>query len=306
MKARFLVIAALSVSMALAGCECRKRGSDFPLYVLEELEAASSVENPKERIERLRIFLDNHISHPYRSLAVARLGEACFEAHEDPSRAVQELHSHLVRETDPAARAQLILAHFEYLLEHDRASALTLADTIGRSERFAHLFMMIGYYLMDSKQDADAAVAAFSRAAELARGTPAAAQAMAMSGQVLIKSGRTEEALAWLEASSAAGNPQADRMLGDINWSENRRSEAIERYISCVASMPGARSEIDLDSLYNLLYPADSKLEERIRSKRIVDGGPFPALVFTDIEGKRYDIERLRGTKLVFYALSPT
>ena len=39
------------------------------LYILEELEAASAVKDPAERVERLSIFIGNHPDHPYRFLA---------------------------------------------------------------------------------------------------------------------------------------------------------------------------------------------------------------------------------------------
>ncbi len=297
----FLLLAA-----SLVAASCGKREGASALYVLEELEAASAVRDSLDRVERLRIFVENNGDHPYRTVAYERLLETMFETLGDEAGGMRYIRARLARETDPSARGVLELARFLHVLERDRPQALALVDTLAAMERSPRLFMMIGYYLMDSADGAETALRAFLRAAELAGGPHEASQALAMAGTVLKGQGRMAEARRYLEDASATGNPEADRGLAEILWSEGRREEALVRYIACVARMPGARRHVRLDSLYALVHPAAEDLDALVMAGRIADEGPFPEVSLVDLEGKRYDIARMRGTKLVIYALSPT
>jgi hypothetical protein len=70
--------------------------------------------------------------------------------------------------------------------------------------------------------------------------------------------------------------------------------------------MPGARATTKLDSLYALVNPGAKDLDETIMALRIGDEGPMPGGIFVDLDGRSYDLAKLKGTKIVLYALSPT
>ncbi len=73
-----------------------------------------------------------------------------------------------------------------------------------------------------------------------------------------------------------------------------------------VAAVPGAREEKSIDSLYALVYPDGPGLDERIWEKRILGSQELKPQSFVDIEGKRYDLAKLRGTTLVINIWQPT
>lgn len=305
MKVRYAAgIAAALLAASLAEVSCGKREGTSPLFVLEELEAASAVKDSLDRVERLEIFIRNNRSHIYRSVADERVFETMTERLGDAPGAMRFLRGRLSLENDPAARGALQLLKFRYLFGADRAAALAFADSLTETERSPRLFMMMGYYCMDPEADPARATALFLRAAALARGVHERSQAYAMAGATLEERGDIEQAKRYL--ALAAGNPEADRALGTILWDEGKREEALDLFVSCVARMPGTRAGVKLDSLYALVRPDARDLEERIMAVRLGDEGPMPEAAFVDLEGKRHDLSRFRGTKLVIYALSPT
>jgi len=105
-----------------------------------------------------------------------------------------------------------------------------------------------------------------------------------------------------LASSYTFANAPAGRRL----WEEERREEALERYIYLAAGAPGYRKYIKLDSLYAIVYPEANDLETRIAAHRIVDGMQIPDREFVDIRGMRHSIYGYRGAKMVITAFSPT
>lgn len=301
MKIRF---AGLMIAAALAAFSCGRREGTSPVFVLEELEAASAAGDSLDRLERLEIFIRNHGTNPFRVVAYERAFETMTERLGDAPRAMRFLRDALSREEEPAVRGALQLLKFRHLFGADRPAALAFADTLAASERSPRLFMVMGYYCMEPSADPARATSLFLRAAELSSGDRERAQAYAMAGATLKERGEIVEAKRHL--AMAAGNPEADRALGAILWEEGRREEALDLLVSCVARMPGARAAVGLDSLYALVRPAARDLEERLWAARIGDEGPLEEASFVDLEGKRYDLAKLRGSKLVIYALSPT
>jgi tetratricopeptide (TPR) repeat protein len=297
------VFAAL-LAAALAALSCGKREGTSPLFVLEELEAASAVKDSLDRLARLEIFIRNNRSHIYRGVAYERVFETMAERLGDAGGAMRFLRESLSDEEDPAMRGALQLLKFRYLFGTDRAAALAFADTLAASERSPRLFMMMGYYCMDPSVDPARATALFLRAADLSRGDHERSQAYAMAGAMLEERGERGEAKRYL--SMAAGNPEADRALGEILWAEGKREEAIDLLVACVARMPGTRAAVKLDSLHALVRSGTRDLDERIMAVRVGDEGLLPEASFVDLEGRRHDLATLRGTKLVIYALSPT
>jgi tetratricopeptide (TPR) repeat protein len=297
-----LVMATVILLLCAGGCS--KRESPSALYVLEELETAAAVKDSAERVERLKIFIGNHADHPYRFSAYAQLFETIARELKDEKKAQEYLSFFLAKETDPSARGELLLDTFSNLLEQDKQRAFAFADTLMQSERSPRLFLYMGYYLMDDKAASELAVRCFLTSADLSTTPRERSQGLAMAGLCLEGQGKTAEAKQYL--AKAAGNPEADEFMGKILWEEGKRTEAIEKYIDCAARMPGARKFARLDSLYALVHPDASDLDEKIMQRRIVDEGPLPSASFVDLEGKAYDLSRLRGAKLVINALSPT
>lgn len=297
----FMIAAAV---LALLSGGCSKRETPSALYILEELEAASAVKDPAERVERFKIFIANHADHPYRFLAYAQVFEITAREMKDEARAQSYLSSLLAKETDSGARGELLLDKFSYLIEQDKERALAFADTLMETERSPRLFLYMGYYLMDAKAAPDLAVKCFLKSADLSTKPHEKSQAMAMAGACLEEQGKQEEARRYL--AMATGNPEADELMGKLLWEEGKRPEALEMYIRCAARMPGARKYVKLDSLYALVYPDAKNLDEKILARRIGDEGPFPDARFVDLDGKAHDLSKLRGTKIVINVLSPT
>lgn len=298
-----LLALALAVLALLAG-GCARREASSALFILEELEAASAVKDPSERVERLSIFIGNHPEHAYRLLAYNRMLETLGTEMKDEAGMAARLAGALGKETDSVARGELFLGKFIYLMEKDKAAASAFAGTLFLTERSPRLFLVMGYYLMDPKADRDLAVKCFLRSAELSTGRYEKGQAIAMAGTVLEERGERDEAKRYLEM--AAGNPEADLLRGKILWEEGKREEALDAYVACAARMPGARARARLDSLYAIVNPGSQGLDEAIMVRRIGDEGPMPEGVFVDLDGRAYDLSKLKGTKVVLYALSPT
>ncbi|MFA4947395.1 MAG: hypothetical protein WC674_02665 [Candidatus Krumholzibacteriia bacterium] len=299
---RQLVIA-LAVFALLAG-GCARREGTSALFILEELETASAVKDPSTRVERLSIFIDNHPEHPYRFIAYNRMLETLGAEMKDEAGMAARLAEALAKETEFLARGELLLGNFIYLMEKDKSAAAAFADSLFLTERSPRLFLIMGYYLMDPKADQDLPVKCFLRSADLSTGRYEKAQAIAMAGAALEERGKRDEAKRYL--AMAAGNPEADMIMGKILWEEGKRTEAIDAYVACAARMPGARATMKLDSLYALVNPGANDLDETIMARRIGDEGPMPEGVFVDLDGKSYDFSKLKGTKIVLYALSPT
>ena len=301
-----LLAALLALSMLAAACSQR---SEVPvLYVLEELEAASSIEDPEARIGRLEIFIGNNPNSRYRVVAHNRIFEAMASDLNDYGRALQYFDGVMERERDPYVRGMLNYRRFAYLWKKDREGAVRYAgELVEGPETYYRLFLYISYYLVwdDEYEDyADLARGSLSKAIDLAANDAERNQAGAVLGGLEKKLGNVEEALEILEP--LAGNYDADESLGDIHWERGERDEAIEAYVRLVAAVPGAREEKSIDSLYALVYPDGPGLDERVWEKRILGSQELKNQSFVDIEGKRYDLAKLRGTVLVINIWQPT
>jgi hypothetical protein len=297
------LVLALAVLALLAG-GCGRREGASALFILEELETASAVKNAPEKVERLSIFIANHPDHPYRFIAYSRIFETLGTEMKDETAMAARLSDALKKETDFVSRGELLLGKFIRLMEKDKSAAVAFSDSLFPTERSPRLFLTMGYYLMDPKADRDRAVKCFLRSADLSTGRYEKAQAIAMAGTVLEEQGNRDEAKRYL--ALAAGNPDADMLTGKILWEEGKRPEAIDAYVTCAAHMPGARAQVRLDSLYAIVNPDAKDLDETIMARRIGDEGPMPDGIFVDLDGKAFDLSKLKGTKVVIYALSPT
>jgi tetratricopeptide (TPR) repeat protein len=301
---RPVTIALALAALALLAGACGKREGTSALFILEELEAASAVKDASERVERLSIFAGNHPDHPYRFLAYGRMFETLGKDLKDEAGMERRLAELLGAEKDPAARGELLLSKFIYLVEKDQAAGAAFADSLIRTERYPRLFLFMGYYLMDPKADPELALKCFLRSADFSTGAYAKAHANAMAAAVLEERGLREDAKRYLERAS--GDPEADILRGKILWGEGKRSEALDAYISAAARMPGSRAHTKLDSLYALVNPGAQGLDDTIMARRIGDEGPMPGGIFVDLDGRSHDLAKLGGKKMVLYALSPT
>ncbi len=306
-----VVVTSVTTAAALAAIAlcivpgCTERDSASDLYVLEELETASRLADPEERVARLETFTKSHSRHPYRVLGYRRLFETLAVDIRDRDRAVSYLDGILTAEKEEKVRGDLLYARFAYLWEADRAGAVKLAEELcNGTERYYRLFFYLALYLMDDEEQAGLAERCFVKAGELAPSGPETDQVHGEYGTFLEGAGRTDEALAFLEKSAAY--PFAREPLGRILWERGEREAAIDAYLRLVARVPGARGRIGLDSLYAIVYPGAGNLDERIMAFRMSDEMIIPETRFVDIEGREYRLGRFRGTWLVLIAFSPT
>jgi tetratricopeptide (TPR) repeat protein len=301
------LLAALVISLIVVTA-CSEKDEVSVLYILEELETASSIEDPEERIDRLEIFIGNHPDDRYRVVAYNRIFEAMATDLDDDERALAYLEGVMGQESDPYVRGMLEYRKFTNLWKKDREGAIALAgELVEGPESYYRLFLYISYYLVWDEEYAlyaDLARSTLSKAIDVATNDVERDQASAILGGLEQKLGNTERALEILEP--LAGIYDADESLGDMYWERGEREKAIEAYVRLAAVIPQALEEKSIDSLYALVYPDGPPIEERIWEKRIVLSDELPPQTFVDIEGKRYDLGRLRGTKLVVNIWQPT
>ena len=304
---RTAIVAALSLSLFLQA-SCSERDEVSPLYVLEELETASSVEDPGERIQRLEIFVDGHPESPYRTRAYDGIFDAMAVDLDDYGRALDFLDGVLGRERDPHARGMLHYTHFAHLWKRDRERAVSLAGELAEGqESYYRLFLYLSYYLVwddEYERYADLARETLSKAIAVAANEAEQRQAAAVLGTLEWKLGGGERALEILEP--LAGTYAADETLGEIYWERGEREKALEAYVRLAAAVPGARGEKSIDSLYALAHPGDTRLDDLIWERRMLCCEDLVPRRFIDIEGRAYDLARMRGKRLVINIWQPT
>ncbi len=308
MRPKRVIAIVFVIFSLLLSASCAEKGELSTLYILEELEAASSIEDPGERIERLEIFAGNHPDNPYRIVAYGRIFETMAVDLDDYDRALGFLEGVTARESDPHARGMLQYRNFAYLWKTDRDRALSLAEELVKGpESYYRLFLYMSYYLVydeEYREYADLARETLSKAIDVAGNDAERNQAAAVLGGLESALGDDGKALEILEP--LAGTYAADETLGDIYWEMGEREKAIEAYIRLVAVVPGAREEKSIDSLYALVYPGDGKLDDLIWEERILCCDELAPQRFVDIEGRSYDLARMRGRRLVVNIWQPT
>ena len=305
---RIILLAAAAAIMAgiLPSCSSVKdTAGTSDLYLLEELETARSVEDADRRIERLEIFAANNPAHPYRALAFESIFETMAIGKGDVEGALAYYDALMEKESDPAIRGKLIFKRFEFFWETDSLQSVALVkDVLESGENDFRLLMYMAYYLMGAEGQEEIADAVFSQLIEVTGDEHRKNHARTIYAEFLEAGGRGDEAGEVLELASSYtfANEQTGRRL----WEEDRREEALERYVYLVAGAPGYRKYIKLDSLYAIVYPSANDLESKIAAFRIVDGPQIPDREFVDIRGMRHSISGYRGLKVVITAFSPT
>jgi len=300
------IIVAAALATAVAVCPgCARGPGTSDLYLLEELETATAVEDAAKRIERLAIFADKHKRHPYRALAVERMLEAAAGGGELLERARAYFEGALERESDPALRGRLLLAEFRLYSEADTLRAAAVArKVLASGETDYRLLLHMAYGLMNREGQAELADSVLQRLIEIGADPVPRAHARTVYAEFLSARGRGEEALEQLQRASAY--PFANRALGERLWESGERAAAVEAYIRLAAGVPGARAAVKLDSLHALVHPGSPDLERRIQAERIELGPQLPQASFVDAGGRRHSIPASSGAKLVLVAFSPT
>ena len=301
-----LVLAVVLAAGILQSCSGRKEPTGTSdLYLLEELEAARSVEDADKRIERLEIFAGLHPDHPYRALAYESIMETMAVGKGDVEGALAYFDGLMEMENDPSIRGKLLFAKFEYFWEADSLQSVALArEVLDSGETDFRLLMYMGYYLMGAEGQEEVADAVFSRLIEVTHDEHRKNHARTIYAEFLESEGREEDAGAALELASPY--TFANEPLGRMLWDDGKKEEALDRYIFLAAGAPGYRKYIKLDSLYAVVHSEPNDLETRIAAVRVFDGPVAPDRKFVDIRGMSHSIAEYRGTKLVITAFSPT
>jgi predicted negative regulator of RcsB-dependent stress response len=301
-----ITLLAIALLVLAAGCSREKEVS--PLFILEELEAATARSDPEERIEQLEIFAANHADHPYGAKAYERILDVMTSELDDPERAWEYFDGLMDEQTDPKIRGSLCYRKFAYLWKADKEQALAYIDELVEGpESHYRLFLYISYYLVwsdDYAENAALAERVLDKAIASAGTEYESKQAVAVLGALKDKIGATDEAFDIL--SGIAGTPDADEVVGRILWERGDREEALETYIRYTAVIPGAREHLSLDSLYALVYPGSDDLAEKIWDARILEGVRLEDHEFVDIEGKSYRLGDYDDVTLVINLWQPT
>ena len=112
MKLKFAVILTAFVCTVSVLPSCSGERENRDLYLLEELESASAISDPEERVERLGLYIDAHNSHPYRISAYVKIIETIAADLNDFDRAMNLFEEFLSKETEPSARGELLYRKF--------------------------------------------------------------------------------------------------------------------------------------------------------------------------------------------------
>ena len=293
----------LLMILVFMGCMGGKEKSD--LYIMEELEAASSIEITAKRIERLKIFLNNHPEHMCREFAYKKIFDTLAEDSGQPEKVMAFFDEVMGTEKDPAVRGTLYFKKFTYLWSVDSTEAVDLATSLLESdEKGFRLFVYLGFDL-DYRGRHELAGEMFRKAIDVGNGSFEKSFAGMLYGEFLSGQGKEDLALELLKKS--ADNVFAGKQLGKILWEKGERKNAIESYINLVAGVPGERGEVKLDSLYAIVYPDNAgELDEKILESRIGHKTLLHGSRFVDTEGKYYNLSDYKGKKLVISAWSPT
>lgn len=305
MKLKFAVIltALVCAVSALPSCSGERENKD--LYLLEELESASGISDPEQRVERLGLYIDAHDSHPYRISAYVKIIETIASDLNDFDRAMNLFEEFLSKETEPSARGELLYRKFAYLWNSDKDKAVDFAEQLLESEEKDYkLFLYFGYYLMDLEGKDELVVRSLEKALENTKDRFKKDHILSVLAEFYEKEKRNKEA--YETALLASEYPFANQVIGRYLWEEGEREESLNAYIKLVAGAPGYGHYVKLDSLYSLVYPGAEDLEDKIFEQRLFDEGVVPDMEFTDLEGKIYSISGFRGAKLVITAWSPT
>ena len=283
---------------------CSGRQVQISLYVLEELEKASSIKDPSERLERLRIFINNNSRHPYRVEAYRRVLETMIKSMNDWDSANGFIDELLGKEKEPWIRGEILYEKFSYLDDEDSVKAFAFVDELLKSELYPRMFFYLGYMVGRHEGADKLAKRCYEKAIDLCTRKIEKAQIASFYGSYLLGIGEKDRAIELLRGAS--GYPTADAILAKEFWDQGRKKEAINYYIRYSAVMPGAREYVKLDSLYTVVFGDTSGLDRELFKRRLIDDGLLPDKTFYDMEGRRHRLSDYRGKKLVIYAWSPT
>jgi hypothetical protein len=288
--------------IAVQGCSVENGGTD--IYVMEELEVASSIEDPQKRIDRLQMFLDSYPDHYCRKFAYLEIFETTAVELGKEREAFDFIDRVEESEDDEGIMGELYYSGFSYLIETDSTGAVEYAgDLLRNKEADFRIFLYLGFDLDRAGVD-EMALKMFRRSIEEAENSLERSFAGMLLGRALYRKGETGRAMDIL--SDSGENPFSGQLTGKILWKRGQREKALEAFIDMAAGAPGMRSAVSLDSLYALVYPdkagqLDAKiLQERIGDKRLLHDGEF-----TDTDGKLHRLSDLRGSKVVISAWSP-
>ncbi|MBU8921862.1 MAG: hypothetical protein KOO63_08585 [Bacteroidales bacterium] len=298
-----LIAGVILLSTVLSGCSGRDGNQD--LYIFEELETASSLEDPSGRVERLKIFAANNPDHPARSIAYSRIFETMVVDMNDEDGSLVWFGQVMEKEKEPFIRGDLLYRKFAFLWEKDKESAILLAEQIlAGSESDYRLHLYLCYYLMSEESSDKLTEKLFEKLQGLTSNEYKLKHARSVYGEFLFDRNREDEGVAVL--AKAGDYPFANEKLATYLWEKDMRKEAIESYIMFVAGAPGAREHVNVDSLYSLVYPDSKDLNDRISAMRIIDEGVLPDMDFSDLNGMTHKLSEYRGDILIISAWSPT
>lgn len=295
---------ALIICLYLVSCGCSADNPVNDIFVMEELEAASSVENPDRRLERLYMFLESYPGHYCRRFAYRRIFRTLAIELGSEEKAFDFINEVEEAENNTDILSDLYYSGFSYLMDVDSMRAVRYAENILREKDVSFRRILFFGFDMDHAGNPDMAVMMFREALEKAENSLERDFAGMILGKALYVSGREDSAMAVLLNSS--GNPFSGKYIGEILWKRDKREEALRHYINLTAGVPGMRERIGLDSLYTLVYPGKREnLDREILKQRIGERKLLHDSKFTGIHGRTYSFSSFRGKKLVIGAWSP-
>ncbi len=298
---RYLIIIT-GLYLGFCGCSVDNPGND--IYIMEELEAASSLEDPDKRVERLQMFLESYPGHYCRKFAYRRIFRTLAVELGREEKAFDFVYRVEESEDDAGILSDLYYSGFTYLMDIDSMRAVRYAKNILKEKDIDFRHILYFGFDLNHAGISGPAFRMFRRGLEKAENSIERDFAGMILGEALYRSGRQDSAMKVLMDSR--GSPFSGRYIGEILWKRGQREEALEYYMNLAAGVPGMRDRVGLDSLYALVYPdKPGDLDREILKKRIGERKLLHDGEFAGISGRIYDLSSFRGKKLVIGAWSP-
>jgi len=290
------------ITIFAPGCSVDNPGTD--IYVMEELEAASSIEDPRRRVEHLRMFLSSYPDHHCRKFACRRVFNTLAEEMGREEEAFRFISGFEEKEEDAEILSALYYAKFSYLMDTDSPEAVRYAEEVlEKNDVNFRTYIYMGFDLNNGNAP-EMSIRLFRKGLNEAGNSVQRSFAGMVLGEQLYQIGKDEEGFEVL--MEERGNPFSEKYIGQTLWERGLRRKALDAYIQLVAGVPGMRDRVKIDSLYTLVYRGGrEELDAEILRRRIDRKKLLFESAFVDTRGKTHRFSDLTGRKLVIGAWSP-
>jgi tetratricopeptide (TPR) repeat protein len=277
------------------------------------LARIENLEDPENRLERLRDFISEHPESRVKHEAYRLMARAMLNSLGDTLRFLGFAESTLAQESDPESRAEIYYGLYNVRSASDSSAALGVAyRLLSDSLDVSWINNYIGYDLAEKGYGLDVALGLCQRALRFADSRPDSAGIMDSRGWVYYKMGLFDEAMADLETAAALFDFRYEEVLRHLAYAALRAGKgekAFETLKTILVMGEYAYARAALDSLMDArAYSPEMKagFEESIWEERIEAARPGDAFTLPALAGAPYEFDPLAGRVAVINFMSPT